>query len=68
MHTIACMLKRILIIAAGLVLGLVLSLGAARLALAWGLFPNRELDRSSSYMREVMQLVNENYFDAKSSD
>ncbi len=62
------MLKRILIIATGLVLGLVLSLGAARLALAWGLFPNRELDRSSSYMREVMQLVNENYFDAKSSD
>ncbi len=68
MHTVACMLKRILIIAAGVVLGLVLSLGAARLALAWGFFPNRELDRSSSYMREVMQLVNENYFDPKSSD
>lgn len=67
MHTVPRMLKRILIIAAGVVLGLVLSLGAARLALAWGLFPNRELDRSSSYMREVMQLVNENYFDPKSS-
>ena len=67
MHTVACMLKRILIIATGVVLGLALSLGAARLALAWGLFPNRELDRSSSYMREVMQLVNENYFDANSS-
>jgi carboxyl-terminal processing protease len=62
------MLKRILIIAAGVVLGLVLSLGAARLALAWGLFPNRDLDRSSSYMREVMQLVNENYFDPKAAD
>lgn len=67
MHTVAGMLKRILIIAAGVGLGLVLSLGAARLALAWGLFPNRDLDRSASYMREVMQLVNENYFDAKSS-
>jgi len=68
MHTVACMLKRILIIASGVVLGLVLSLGAAQLALAWGLFPNRALDRSSSYMREVMQLVNENYFDPESSD
>ena len=29
-------------------LAIVLSLGAARVALAWGLFPNRELDRSSS--------------------
>lgn len=67
MHTVACMLKRILIIAAGVVLGLGLSLGAARVALAWGLFPNRELDRSSSYMREVLQLVNENYVDAKTS-
>ncbi len=67
MHTVAGMLKRILIIASGVMLGLVLSLGAGRLALAWGLFPNRELDRSSSYMREVMLLVNENYFDPKSS-
>ena len=67
MHTVTGMLKRILIIAAGVVLGLVLSLGAARLALAWGLFPNRDLERSSAYMREVLQLVNENYVDAKSS-
>ena len=68
MHTVTGMLKRILIIAAGVVLGLVLSLGAARLALAWGLFPNRDLERSSAYMREVLQLVNENYVDAKASE
>ena len=67
MHTVAGMLKRILMIAAGVVLGIVLSLGAARLALAWGLFPNRDLDRSSAYVREVLQLVNENYVDAKAS-
>jgi carboxyl-terminal processing protease len=67
MHTVAGMLKRILIVASGVVLGLALSLGAARLALAWGLFPNRELDRSSSYMREVLQLVNENYVDSKAA-
>ena len=67
MHTVAGMLKRILIIAAGVVLGLALSLPVARLALAWGLWPNRELDRSSSYVREVLQLVNENYVDSKAS-
>jgi carboxyl-terminal processing protease len=67
MHTVAGMLKRILTLAAGVVLGLGLALGAARLALAWGLFPNKELDRSSAYVREVLQLVNENYVDAKAS-
>ncbi|MEO6876342.1 MAG: S41 family peptidase [Opitutaceae bacterium] len=61
------MLKRILIIAAGVVLGLALSLGAARVALAWGFFPNRDLDRSAAYVREVLQLVNENYVDPKAS-
>ena len=67
MHTVARMLKRFLTLAAGVVLGLGLSLVAARLALAWGLFPNRELDHSSSYVREVLQLVNENYVDAKAA-
>ena len=67
MHTVTRMLKRILMIAAGVLLGSVLSLGAARLALAWGLFPSRDLDRSAAYMREVLQLVNENYVDPKTS-
>ena len=48
MHTVSRMLKRILILAAGVVLGVALSLGAAKLALTWGVFPNRDLDRSSS--------------------
>ncbi|MDB6127861.1 MAG: carboxyl-terminal protease [Verrucomicrobia bacterium] len=67
MHTVTRMLKRFLILATGVVLGLGLSLVGVRVALAWGLFPNRELDRSSTYMREVLQLVNENYVDAKAS-
>ena len=58
------MRKRLLSIAAGLVLGTGVTLVAARCALAWGWFGNRDLDRSSSYVREVMQLVNENYVDA----
>ncbi len=67
MHTVARMLKRILTLAAGVVLGLGLALVAARVSLAWGLFSSRDLDRSSSYVREVLQLVNENYVDAKAA-
>lgn len=63
MHTVARMLKRILTLAAGVVLGLALAVVAARVSLAWGLFPNRDLNRSSAYFKEVLQLVNENYVD-----
>ena len=66
MHTVPEMFKRILILGAGGVLGLVLTVGAARLSLAWGLFPNRELNRSAEYVREILQMVNENYVDASS--
>lgn len=58
------MLKRIVVLAAGVALGLLLALGAARVAFAWGIFPNRDLDRSASYVKEVLKLVNENYVDA----
>ncbi|HTJ78795.1 MAG TPA: S41 family peptidase [Rariglobus sp.] len=59
------MLKRILIIAAGVCLGMVLSLGAVRMAAAWGFWPNRDLEKSSAYVREVLKIVNENYVVAK---
>jgi carboxyl-terminal processing protease len=59
------MLKRVLTIACGVVLGLSVATGAARLALAWGLFPNRELEKSTSYLRDVLELVNDNYVDEK---
>jgi carboxyl-terminal processing protease len=59
------MLKRILAIAAGVFLGTVLSLGAVRMAAAWGFWPNRDLEKSSGYVREVLKLVNENYVEAK---
>ncbi len=67
MHTVRGMFKRILMVAAGVVLGVALSLGGLRVAMAWSLFPNRDLDRSSSYMKEVLQLVNENYVEPKTS-
>ena len=55
------MLKRILMIAAGVFLGVALSLGAVRMAAAWGFWPNHDLEKSSGYVREVLKLVNENY-------
>ncbi|MCF7687195.1 MAG: S41 family peptidase [Cephaloticoccus sp.] len=58
------MLKRILTLAAGTALGLLLAAGALRVTGAWGLWPNRELNRSADYVREVLKLVNENYVDA----
>lgn len=59
------MFKRILTLAAGVLLGVGLAFGALKLALAWSIWPNRDLDRASNRMREVLQLVNENYVDAK---
>ena len=63
MHTLGMMFKRILVLAAGGVLGFVLTVGTARLSLAWGWFPNRDLNRSSEYVRDVLQVVNQNYVD-----
>ena len=65
-HTVASMVKRILTVALGVVLGSCVALGVAKLAFLWGLFSDKDLDRSSEYVREVLQLVNENYVEAKS--
>ncbi|PTX92639.1 S41 family peptidase [Opitutus sp. ER46] len=59
------MFKRILVLGAGMLLGVALALAGLRLATAWGLFPSRDLSRSSTYVREVMRLVQENYVDEK---
>ena len=67
MHTVAGMFKRILLVAAGVALGFALTVGAARIAAAWSLFPNRDLNRSSDYVRDVLQLVNQNYVDGSSA-
>ena len=61
------MRKRYFLAPAGMVLGVGLSLGTAQLAALWGLFPARDLTRSTAYFREVLQIVNENYVDPKSA-
>ncbi len=67
MATLAGMFKRILTLTAGMVLGVALVFAGRRVAAAWNLFPPRDLSKSSAYVREVMQLVNENYVDEKSA-
>ncbi len=67
MATVGAMFKRILTLMIGVALGLALSLAGLRVAAAWSLFPNRDLNRSSSYVREVMQLVNERYVNEKAA-
>jgi carboxyl-terminal processing protease len=67
MRTVPMMFKRIITLAAGVLLGVGLALGGLRVATAWSLWPNRELDRASARVREVFSLVNENYVDEKSA-
>lgn len=57
------MFKRILTLVTGAVLGIALTVAAARVAAAWNLWPNRDLSRSAGYVKDVMRLVNENYVD-----
>lgn len=58
------MLKRILPVLVGACLGLVLAVVVLRQAAVWGFLPNRELNRSADYVRDVMRLVNKHYVDA----
>jgi carboxyl-terminal processing protease len=67
MDTLAAMFKRILILSGAVVLGFAACLGAIRMSASWSLFPNRDLERSSAYVREVLKIVNENYVDPGAS-
>jgi carboxyl-terminal processing protease len=67
MDTLAPMFKRILAASAAAALAFTACLVAARHAASWSLLPNRDLDRSSAYVREVLKIVNENYVDPGAS-
>jgi carboxyl-terminal processing protease len=68
MDTLAAMFKRILILLTAAVAGFAACLGAIRVSGSWSLFPNRDLNRSSDYVKEVLKIVNENYVDAGAAD
>src|SRR5580658_3524806 len=63
MDTLQCMFKRILILTGAALAGFAACMASIRLAGSWSLLPNRDLDRSSSYIRDVLKTVNENYVD-----
>ncbi len=68
MSTVIPMFKRILILGSGVLLGLGLAVVAGRVAFAFNLWPNRDLNHASDYFREVAQIVHDNYVDGKSSE
>jgi carboxyl-terminal processing protease len=59
--------KRILTLATGVALGALFAPALLHLGLLWGLFPSRDLNHASSYVREVLQIVSENYVDPAAS-
>jgi carboxyl-terminal processing protease len=67
MNTLPIMFKRILILTGAAILGFAACLGAIRMSSSWLILPNRDLDRSSGYVKEVMKTVNENYVDGSAS-
>ncbi|HMD60026.1 MAG TPA: S41 family peptidase [Opitutaceae bacterium] len=67
MDTLPGMFKRILVMGAAAVLGFAACLSVLRQPASWSLFPNRGLERSSGYFREVLKIVNENYVDPGAS-
>jgi len=63
MDTLRGMFKRILILLGAAIMGFGACVASQRLAASWSLFPNHDLDRSTSYVKDVMKTVNENYVD-----
>ena len=64
MGTVKAMLRRILTLAAGALVGVLACLGAVRVVHAWSLLPGHDpLDRSAAYVRDVMKIVSESYVD-----
>jgi len=57
------MLRRALPLAAGALCGSLVAFTVIQTAAGWGLWPNRALDRAANDVREVMELVAENYVD-----
>jgi len=68
MATVFLMRKSILTAAAGVAIGAGVPALIVPLGSVFGLWPNRDLNHASAYIHDVLELVNENYVDAKSAD
>jgi len=60
-------MRRWLTLSLGIAIGFLIAGSATHLALSWGLLPNRDLNRSADYLKEVLRTVNENYVDASAA-
>ncbi len=67
MATVGAMGKRLLTLSTGALAGALCLPGALRLGLLWGLIPSGDLGHASSYVREVLQTVHDNYVDPRAS-
>jgi carboxyl-terminal processing protease len=61
------MLKRFLIIGCGAACGILLATAVTQLHSTWSLWPNRGLDRNTTYFRSVLDLVGTNYVEEKAA-
>jgi carboxyl-terminal processing protease len=59
--------RTFLFIACGVALGILFANDGARIVSGWGIFPNRDLNRATSYVREVMAIVSDKYVDPEKS-
>jgi carboxyl-terminal processing protease len=62
------MFKRILILLGTAILGFAACLASIRMSGSWSILPNRDLERSTGYFKDVLEKVNENYVDGKAAD
>ena len=62
------MLKRFLIVVCGAAFGIALATAVTRFSPAWGLWPDRALDRNTAYFRSVLSLIGRNYVEKKDAD
>lgn len=62
-RTLKGMLRRVFTLTGGALCGSAVAFAFIQTASGWGLWPNRELDRSTRYVRQVMELVSEHYVD-----
>lgn len=63
-RTVRRMLKRIVSIGFGVIAGYLMTLGVVQVVAAWGLFPDRETNRATEQVTQVMRLLNRHYVDA----
>lgn len=58
------MFRRIVSIGLGVIAGYLMALGGVEVVAAWGLWPDRETNRASEQVAQVMRLLNKHYVDA----